>query len=355
MGNDNVIEFNGKRYDAITGKLLGKSHTAVIEPLAPSVTPTLRNIDGVVRVRTAPMPALATSLSHTKHANTHRNPGRVAKAHQPQPAKTLMRRAVHKPDTKIKPAIKPQAPAEVMAKPISTVALKHSVSQVDPARKHRANQTPKSGAVRRFAPEVIRPQLAAAASAPRHHQLAETTHHTKATHSKPDIFEAAIARASSHEQPKFHHPKRGKHRRTVSVLVGLLSLLLLGGLLGYLNLNTIKLKVASARAGFSAQMPTYQPTGYVLGAVTTQSGNVSLNFRSGEKHYQLSQQPTNWNSQTLGDDIIASAGAKTIESQGRIIYIYDNTASWVSGGVRYDLTGNAELDEDDIAAIAASM
>lgn len=356
MGNDNFIEFNGKRYDAITGKLLGKSHTKVAEPLAAPVVAVRRNIDGIVRHRNIHRDthAIEPQVPKPSHIKTHRSPANIAKAHRPQSAKTLMRRAVHKPNMTLKPSIKPQAPAEVtvMAKPVSAVALKHSVTQIDPARKHRANQMPKSHAVRRFAPQMVHPQVTPVAM-PRHH-TAKTTHNPVTTHVKPDIFEAAIARASSHEQPK----TRGKHRKgrkTAGMLVGLTLLLVLGSVIGYLNQNTIKLKVASVQAGFNAQLPSYQPTGYVLGAVTTNSGNVSLSFRSGEKHYQLTQQPTNWNSQTLGDEIIASAGAKTIESQGRIIYIYDNTASWVSGGLRYDLTGNAELDEDDIAAIAASM
>jgi hypothetical protein len=360
MGNDNFIEFNGKRYDAITGKLLGKSRTEIVEPLAAPVVSVRRNIDGVVRhhdVRRDTMPVAAPqTTAKLDHVKAHRSPpANTAKAHRPQPAKTLMRRAVHKPSTTMKPAIKPQAPAEVtvMAKPISAVALKHSVAQVDPARKHRASQATKSHAVQRFAPHVVHPQLAPVV-VPQHHAPKPAVHAPVSAHTKPDIFQAAIARASSHEQPKIR-AKHHKGRRTAGILAGLTVLLVLGGVIGYLNINNIKLKVASVQAGFSAQLPSYQPTGYVLGAVTTNSGNVSLNFRSGEKHYQLTQQPTNWNSQTLGDEIIASAGAKTIESHGRIIYIYDNTASWVSGGVRYDLTGNAELDEDDIAAIAASM
>lgn len=346
MGNENVIEFNGKRYDALTGKLLGKSHTEIAEPLAPPITPARRTIDGVVR-RIDREPT--HSATRAKEIKTSRNPAKAAKAHQPQPAKTLMRRAVHKPKTHIKPSIKTQPPAEIMAKPISTVALKHSVSQIDPARKHRASQTPKSHAVQRFSPHMIRPELPAARPIPK-----ASAHIVSANHAKPDIFEAAIARANGHEQPKARI-KHHKRRRAIGLLTGITLLLLLGGIVGYLNLNAIKLKVASVQAGFSAQLPSYQPTGYVLGAVTTKSGNVTLNFASGEKHYQLTQQSTNWNSQTLGDDIIASAGAKTIESNGRIIYLYGNTASWISGGVRYDLTGNAELNETDIAAIAASM
>ncbi|MGH7157622.1 MAG: hypothetical protein ACREGD_00890 [Candidatus Saccharimonadales bacterium] len=360
MGNDNIIEFNGKRYDAITGKLLGKSRTEVAEPLAIPVAPPRRHIDGVVRRHASKQASEPHHAPHSKPsrplaAKPHRQPGRTDNARQPQPAKTLMRRAVRKPKTSLKPAIKPQAPAEVAARPVSSVALKHSVQHIDPQREHRARQTPKSHAVRRFSPHAERLAIAAAVHPmpPRPSQK-PTRHHHENT--KPDIFEAAIAHARSHEQPAHQpHPKHRRRRKTAGMLVGAVTFLLLGGVLAYANLGNIRITVASVQAGFSAQMPAYKPTGYVLGAVTTSSGNVSINFRSGEKHYRLIQQPTNWNSQTLHDSIIASAGAKTIENHGRIIYIYDDVASWVSGGIRYDLTGNAELDPQEVAAIAASL
>lgn len=360
MGNDNVIEFNGKRYDALTGKVIGSSHTEVVEPLAPAITPK-RHIDGVSRRHnpktiTTHSVAAATPAKPRSTTALHRRAGSAAKARQPQAPKTLMRRAVHKPKNSMKPAIKPQAPAEVMAKPISAVALKHSVHQVDPRREHRAHKTPRNSAVHRFASHAERPTLEPVAI-PRTQPVSKPITKSKPyTNTKPDIFESAIAHARSHEQP--HHdprPKHRRHRKTVGFMAGVISLLVIGGIFGYMNLSSIRVKVASVQAGFEAQMPAYQPTGYVLGAVTTSSGNVSLNFQSGEKQYRLTQQPTDWNSQTLSDHIIASAGAKTTESNGRIIYIYDDIATWISGGVRYDLTGNAELRPDEVAAIAASL
>lgn len=362
MGNDNVIEFNGKRYDAITGKLLGKSHAEVVEPLAPP-SRNRRNIDGVVRQKASlhESPRQITSAKTVKPAihpkSAVRQAAKILKPHRPQSAKTLMRRAVHKPATMPKPAIKTQTPAEVMAKPISAIAIKHSVHHVDPIRKHRASQIPKSRAVRRFAPPTERQRHVAVRPMPSK-PVAQSAMRLQSTHhAKPDIFEAAIARANSHEQPKIepHIRKRHKRRKMVSLAAGFAAFLVLSGFLTYLNMATIELKIASVNAGFSAERPSYNPTGYELADIKDQPGQITLSFRSGDRSYQLIQQPTNWNSQTLQDNIIASAGSKTIESKGRIIYIYDGVASWISGGVRYDLTGNANFSEKEIAAIAASM
>ncbi len=357
MGNENVIEFNGKRYDAITGELLGKSHTEVAVPLAPPRV-TRRTIDGVVRkpappvIHTAKLPMHPVVKAHPKSA---RHTTGILKPHRPEPAKTLMRRAVHKPVTIIKPAIKPQSPAEIMAKPISTIAVKHSVHHVDPLRKHRATQTPKSQAVRRFAVESPHPHI----SLPVHPKPAaeqvirpQTNHHAK-----PDIFEAAIARANSHEQPEIKHPSRKHHkkRRMAMVVTGFVALLTLGGFLAYLNMSAIELKIASINAGFSAQLPSYSPTGYELTDIKNRPGQITLSFRSGDRIYQLTQQPTDWNSQTLGDSIIADASSQPIQVKGRTVYVYEGIASWVSGGVRYDITGNADFSADELAAIAGSM
>lgn len=106
-------------------------------------------------------------------------------------------------------------------------------------------------------------------------------------------------------------------------------------------------------------MPSYTPTGYALnGGVSHSGGTISLSFRSGDSSYTITQQSSNWNSQTLLDNTLALGGShETIEKNGQTIYVYDNgtRAAWVNGGVRYDITGNAQLSTDDIVAIATSL
>lgn len=362
MGNENVIEFNGKRYDAITGELLGKSHAEVAEPLAPPKV-ARRTIDGVVRKKPAHQHTQdsfeKTKITVSAPVKIRTKPahqaGRILKPHRPEPTKTLMRRAVHKPATTIKPAIKPQSPAEVMAKPMSAIAVKHSVHHVDPLRKHRATQTPKSHAVRRFAAGSAHPHIAL----PVHQKPAveQVIRPQPSPLAKPDIFEAAIAHANSHEQPALKHPSRKHHkkRKIALMITGFVALLTLGGFLTYLNMSAIELKIASINAGFSAQLPAYSPTGYELTDIKNRPGQITLHFRSGDRTYQVTQQPTDWNSQTLGDSIIADASSQPLQVNGRTVYVYEGIASWVSGGVRYDITGNANFSADELAAIAGSM
>jgi hypothetical protein len=141
----------------------------------------------------------------------------------------------------------------------------------------------------------------------------------------------------------------------------ILLLILAGGVL-WSQKPTIELKLASFQAGFQADRPSYQLTGYGHESTSQNHGKVILLYRSGNRHYEITQQSSDWNSQTLLDSSVLGAATdepQTIESRGRIVYLYKNdeawNASWVDGGVRFDITGNAYLTRDDIRSIVDSM
>ncbi len=135
---ENVIELNGKRYDAVTGAYLGVSHTFVEPAAAPPIAKG-RVIDGFIRPtpinaqhakaakphapthtasvhhKVAPKPetpAHAAAKQGKPHvpapaqSNRQHHTPALARPHQPERAKTLMRRAVRKPELSKKPAIR---------------------------------------------------------------------------------------------------------------------------------------------------------------------------------------------------------------------------------------------------------
>jgi hypothetical protein len=370
-----VIELNGKRYDAVTGAYLGKSSVIPHHILHGG---SGKVIDGFVRPsrpepksehRPAPAHHAAPKAVHhaaptmeptKRHHREHAHPKHL-KAHTPERAQTLMRRAVHKPEFSLKPVIKLQAPAEVMAKPTSALMHKRSVYSIDPVRQERAAATGQHQAVRHFHPPHREPALHTVAAhvpviavRPAPSKAAKAHAHPKKHH---DVFESAIARATSHEQPVRHPRNHRVRRRLINSLAIVGAFLVIGGFIGYLNLPTLKLKVASMQVGFSASMPSYAPTGYALQDIKHTGGTIGLSFRSGASHYTITQQASDWNSQTLLDNTLALRGEyRTVEKNGQTVYIYEGTnAAWVNGGVRYDLNGNAELSKDDIARIATSL
>lgn len=436
---ENVIELNGKRYDALTGAYLGSDKGESYKPAVASTAvktpkkPSGKHIDGFIRPGgakpltttvtkpkaadlTASKPVYSTPKKPVMAGDVHKKiaaspavprpkkpvaaitasqatpvaakkplkkisvtntKANTAKAHSPQHATTLMRHVVKKPLTSIKPSIKTVAPVGIAPVDPSSILFKPSVTRVDEARLKRAKAIAKYSGIRHFMPTKSDYTPSAAAEvAPRHFNSDFHTDvpiiavrpvpayaHGKITAHKPkpqhtDIFEAAIARADSHRQPK-HPAKRSAHRRLINTMAGIAAFLVIGGFITYLNIPNIKLRVASIQAGFKAEMPEYQPTGYALQGGVQRSGNtVSLHFSSGENNFTITQQPSIWNSQTLEENTLALASGKhkTVEASGRTVFIYNGSnAVWVNGGVRYDLTTNTPLSTDDITHLASSL
>jgi hypothetical protein len=385
----NIIELNGKKYDALTGSFLGEGSTTITKK-TPSTPAGHRGrfIDGFVKTpkqvstnatQTAPFipvkahptkaQAKPKAKAHVKHIT----------AHQPEHAKTLMRSAVSKPNIAKKPLIKTQAPAEVMVKPAHAIAPKLSASHVDPRRLEHAKDVKQSETIKKFTPaqrqaspvtraHVTTTPVRARTVQPRAHAVQQTPIKVHAAVSKPvqkpaeDIFEKALAHANSHEQPKPARAlkKQRNHRRLVNVLAGLAAVLVIGGFVAYLNAPNIELRIASIRAGFHAALPSYQPVGYAMTRdVQLHNKQVSVSFHSDNgSYFKLTQQPSSWDSATLFDNVVAATNKshQTIESSGRTIYLFgDTNAAWVNNGVLYQITGEAELSNSQISQLAASI
>ena len=415
MGN-NIIEINGKRYDARSGTFLGEGVKSAIQHQHASHRG--RVIDGFVKTKpqavnvgkkslaynekVAPakvaaaavhkpkMQVKATGMSMelvARRPDISRSPAKVVPAHKPEKAKTLMRHAVKKPDVNMKKAIKTQAPSEIAAAAVKDLAPQHKVAahNVDSRRKARALQAPQSRRIQRFTPiqqnfPVQRAQaVAVASSATRRptttpvqhaapgksatspaHNTAHNQQPQHKTHHTPrhaDIFEAAIANAKSHEQPA-HKPKRKTSQRLAGIAAGLAAFVVLGGFVAYMNMPNIEMRVASVKAGFSAQLPSYAPTGYAMeGGIKAQRGVVAATYRSGTSAYTIQQQSSDWDSQTLYDNVVAMSTEKqeTLSGQGRTVYVYGDNAAWVNGGVLYSVKTDGSLSNQEILSIATSM
>lgn len=402
MGNT-IIEINGKRYDARSGELLGEGTKTTVHPA--NVQRRGRAIDGMVKSSGATIkPTAHNNGVNTNHqavktvatlsakggtimepVRRQRKPGTPADR-KLEKSKTLMRHAVKKPVIAAKKPIKTQGASEIAAAPVSalTPSLKKSAENVDERRLARAQRTGKSEHVRRFTsiqqnhplsrqrPSLQQTEVRRAApvqtAAPRHvagttapgHNTAHNTQPPRSQHHTPrqaDLFEAAIANAKAHEQPQ-HKVKRKTSSKILNVTAGLAAFLVLAGFVAYLNMSAIEVRVASVRAGFSAQLPSYAPTGYErVGGIKAQQGVVAATYRSGSSSYTLQQQTSDWDSQTLYDNVIAMADEKseTLSGQGRTVYVYGNKAAWVDGGVLYSMQTAGDISKDEILSIATSM
>jgi hypothetical protein len=377
--SSSTVELNGKRYDAVTGVFLGNSAK---RPQSNKVTGNLRghhqgrSIDGfstrpsTLRPSPKPQPTV-TPTTLRKKSIMSKSPVRTMDGfahttntvvpHQPERSHTLMRGAVQPPKLALKPAIKKQLPVERHAAALHAVAPKLSARQVNPDRLAHAQQVARSQHVAHFnASQAQAPQTASApqpvVTQPQRHRAVAPP--PRREQSEDDMFESAIAQATSHEQkaPKRRLSWKRKLASTGAVVLGLA---VIAVFVAYLNLPTIEVNLASAQAGFHATMPNYKSLGYNLnGPVKTSGGTIAMSFTSGDSQFTLTQEASNWDNQTLMETLASQSDSlpKTIQSDGRTIYMtHTDEATWVNGGIRYDLTGNANLNNQEITSVADSM
>ncbi|HSX30819.1 MAG TPA: hypothetical protein VLE99_02790 [Candidatus Saccharimonadales bacterium] len=407
MKSKTTIEVNGKRYDAITGEMLGATSAPVVH--------TGQNIDGFFRARTiapkqlpvaekitilaapAPRPHPSPQKSPyrgTNHARTHvpqaaqtvtvREPRGVhhvekvvvhrtpsapnhARAHTPQSSQILMRASVQRPD----PSFHKQAgtKASLQHSVPSLIVSKASVGTIDTGRLIRAQHTSRHPQVLHHAtssPMGVQPNLVALTVQPvpvkPQEQVPNTTPAPKRENTT-DIFEKALARANNFidlHSHKLHYHKQAR-RHLTSMAAGTLALLVIAGFAAYQNTPGLQFRVASIRAGVSTTMPNFKAAGFAYNGVHASGDRLTIGFSRGQGTYQLTQQSTNLSN----DDMIASISAtdasgtpnyRAVQATNTTIYRFANTnATWVENGTWYTVNGNAPLSDQQVQSLVKNI
>ena len=267
----NTITINGKVYDAHTGALVGGQHTQV----AVSTT-----VDGVIRPATRAAQAHKAVPSHSIHG-TQRH------------SQTLKREHLSNPTNGAKTH-------HVSAAASSATIANHAVHRipVSPSRLARAKQTKQNKLVSHFgrtqSPVIKRHEAVAVKHSPAtptpadHHKPSLTTHPMRRS-DKDVMIDAALRRATSHDQPRAKLTKR-RHRvahklglspRFVSVAATFVALMLVSGFFAFQNMPQLAMKIADSRSGISAKLPGYKPAGYALnGEINYAPGQVSYAYKT---------------------------------------------------------------------------
>ncbi|MCA9344591.1 DUF4367 domain-containing protein [Candidatus Saccharibacteria bacterium] len=280
-------------------------------------------------------------------------------------AKTLARNYVKKP------TIKPTAKKE--AKAPEVIALHSSVNS---ERLNRAKNTRQSHNVSRFGNTsditvTKKVNHISVVPEPKKHkkpydisdippQLPSNKAKAHLPKSK-DLFESALSASKSHHQS--YKPKKSAKRksRKLSILAGSGTVILLLAFFVYQNVPTIALYTTSSKVGFQVTKPSYQPAGYGLkGPLEYKQGSVVLDFRSNsdDKQYSIQQTKTDLDSASLLNNYLAAENKdySTEFANGRTVYIYgDNNATWVDGGIWYNLTNDANLNNEQLLKIVSSI
>lgn len=338
MGTNTTIDLNGKRYDARTGKIISdqppeKTAASAVKPSSGIV------MDGFVRKPPAPKSA--------NHAS----------------------RQLEKSNTLMRPAVKKPAPAKAATQQANKAITPPAA--VDHARLSRAGRHEKSPHISRF--HRINPLSKKEAHLPvvSPSQTVAGALHAGETRAQNELkkFEEALQGANSHLQQlekgvvkKAHLLDRiGFRNRAANLATMSLATVLLVGFFAYQNAPAIEMRAAAARSGVSAKMPGYKPSGYgVAGAVKSEPGKVSVSFKSrtDNKHFKVVQQSSNWSSTSLLANHVSRTNQpyQTYQNDGKTVYIFNNSnATWVNGGVWYQVEGDASLTSDQLLRLANSL
>lgn len=344
-----TIQLNGQSYNAISGQRIG-AKTAV-------------NIDGFVRKSGQKnySPTLTSITNQPLKVKPHHLVNNLEK--KPNPSQTLMRKAVNKPLKTNRLINKVTSPIRELSK-ADTIKTPIMAGNVNPGIARRAKTFKLSNQISRFgAPIKSAKQLH---TPPNNTAVQEVKPIVRVA--KKDLFEQAIENANSHQQPPLtkkelkalhgKHPHRG---RVVAYLaVGFMALAIIGyGV--YQNIPNVMVKVASVRAGFAANLPSYRPSGFSLSSVGYQPGTIAFNFKGNidNRKYTLTEHSSNWDSATLVSSIVVPIEGhdyKKIMVDGQAVYLYgQDQASWVSSGIWYQVQGDESLSTNQLIKLATTL
>ena len=367
MPKNNIIEINGKRYDAVSGQLLaGQSaarpakagHHKAIHPTMPAAQP--------VKIAVATTDVASKPTKHT--------PSR-----QPQASHTLMRQIVKKPAAKAPHRSKAQGHIqghiETPARPApSTELAKLSAKNLYSRRLLRARRIAKSQSVSHFLPVSALPDRpaptpvaadsvkAAANRQPAHKPTAPKPAPAigKQPRTTDELLDRAIQQATSHNQPAPARAKHGRKKRRLGLAASMALAVVLLGVITAQNLPEVNRQMVSAKAGFNVGLPDHLPSGFNLDQLDYSNGTAVLRFHSNnnDRRYTITEKRSSWDSDSLQRNFLAAVDPdyQAVAANGHTIYLYgEHNATWVNGGVWYIIRSNGALNDHQLAELASSL
>lgn len=263
----------------------------------------------------------------------------------------------------------------------SHAAMKTFNDISSPRRKTKHNlDIAKSKQISRFAPNAVKKTSSNTRSGknldikPISHPIAEKVNKLRALPKKApalsvsktskeiknEVISAALEKSTTPKPQKRGFIKR--HKKYLNIFTISVAALILLGVIIYLNMPLISVRIASMQAGISATFPEYHPDGYSLsGPVSYSNNQVTMTFHenSGNRQFIINQSKSPLDSSALKIQVDKNSNHQTSESQegGLTIYIYNdnNSADWVNGGILYSISGNANLSSEQIRHIATSL
>jgi len=382
----NIIEINGRSYDAHTGKLLAAKPSNVEYIKSTSTTVNSSNalhngavLDGVSRRKSFKKRPVNTykdlkpALASVKNPIVTKLPASaIGPARQTEKTKTLLRNIVKKPFGHSDSSA--NSPNNEHKNP----AQKDGLAKKTPLERiNRAKQTMRSISIARFnninrqKPRLTNNLSVTALpktidSAP---IVAPTISKATTSNSNQNVFNHPIVQANNHLLKKI--PKDKFYRRaartlnvgtkSLAITASVLAVLIFGCFLAYQKIPSVAMRVAANRAGFAGHIPSTIPAGFTFkGPIIYSKDTISLHYKSNSdsRKFAIVQKPTEWNSESLLTNYLINSKLQyqTYQDSGLTVYVFNGgEATWVDKGVWYSVKGEGTLSFDQILSIASSM
>lgn len=126
------------------------------------------------------------------------------------------------------------------------------------------------------------------------------------------------------------------------------------------NIPDISVKVAAMQTGIEASYPSYIPRDFSLRDISSEDGKITLSFAGPERaEFTITEEKSSWDSNTLLRNYIEpnwQDNYTTTHEQGITIYMSGSNAAWVNGGVMYKITASGNtLTKKQLRNIVTSM
>lgn len=128
-----------------------------------------------------------------------------------------------------------------------------------------------------------------------------------------------------------------------------------------LNMPDISMRVAAMQSGIDPKYPAYVPRDFSVKDMVAEEGKITLNFSNSNTgdSFSLIEERSSWDSNALLANFVKNEFGEnysTIREQGLTVYITNNAATWVNGGMLYKLNIiSGSLTKKQIRSIATSL
>jgi hypothetical protein len=137
--------------------------------------------------------------------------------------------------------------------------------------------------------------------------------------------------------------------------------LIIAGFFAYQNIPNISIRLASAKAGIHASLPSYQPSGFSVNShIIYSPGEIAVAYKANadNRGYTVTQKTTTWNSDALKEHLVGASNSMPVSypNNGQTIYLHDGSeADWINNGVWYSISGDSSLNTGQLIKIASSL